>query len=137
MSEQQPTAVITTNPVFRDMIHAETVKKEMRRHHVYEHYMLTPNVRKGLVVAEKPNKISVQEIEKSAFDPIPIEDQVPARTPPLLPLTSNQIYGFFPPPPPAQILDRRFHHPKAETEITKVYGVAMSAGKKDKEAIKK
>ena len=40
--------------IFNDAIHAETIKKEMRVHRLYENYMLTPAKVKDLVITNKP-----------------------------------------------------------------------------------
>ncbi|KAJ3150655.1 hypothetical protein HDU89_003063 [Geranomyces variabilis] len=113
-----------TNPVFRDAIHAETVRKEMQLYKIYENYMLTPAVEKGLVVAEKPNRINIQDIERNLEkeDEKKPSKQVAPR--PLIPLTSNETYGWHT-VPLMRNTDPRFYHPKVETEITKMYGAVV------------
>ncbi|KAJ3035002.1 hypothetical protein HDV00_004413 [Rhizophlyctis rosea] len=143
-----PADVILTNPVFRDMIHTETVRKELRRHTLYEEYKLTPNVAKRIVVTNKPNESRVAgnvtaELEGvngvagvAEKEKVEVEDaeyiqllqksrQPPSATYPL-PVTSSQTYGWDTKPLVAhQRLDRRFYRPKVETEVTKMYGAAM------------
>ncbi|KAI9098601.1 hypothetical protein DFS34DRAFT_79058 [Phlyctochytrium arcticum] len=127
------TAVSSTNPVFRDAIHAETVRKEMKRYTIYETYMLTPSVEKGLVVAEKPNRIVLTSMDKLALlDPMP-SDSLTSAPPPhdphtSFPPTSNRSYGWEATVPFVRNTDPRFYHPKVETEITKMYGTKVVPG---------
>ncbi|KAI8914724.1 hypothetical protein DFJ77DRAFT_548751 [Powellomyces hirtus] len=137
------TRASSTNPVFRDAIHAETVRKEMKRFRIYEEYMLTPAVKKGLVVAEKPNRINIQALDGGAGDGGDAGVTLPSTNLPFHPTaaaparTTNALYGQHT-QPLVRTTDRRFFHPKVETEITKMYGAvvvkkddpAAAAGKK-------
>ncbi|KAJ3412222.1 hypothetical protein HDV05_001082 [Chytridiales sp. JEL 0842] len=57
------------NAVFHDRIQEETVRKEMRVHKPYENYMLTPGIKKNLIVDNKPQSMSIgnQELEDGNF----------------------------------------------------------------------
>ncbi|KAJ3152938.1 hypothetical protein HDU86_005393 [Geranomyces michiganensis] len=121
------TSASATNPVFRDAIHAETVRKELRLYKIYDNYMLTPAVEKGLVVAEKPNRINIQDIEKNLDKGDGDQKSSASKTAvprPLIPLTSNETYGWHT-VPLMRNTDPRFFHPKVETEITKMYGALL------------
>ncbi|KAI8816300.1 FAM183A and FAM183B related-domain-containing protein [Fimicolochytrium jonesii] len=132
-----PGVIEPVNEVFKSAIHAETVRKEMQRYSVYESFLLTPTVEKGLVVAEKPNRINIQDIEKDvANKPLDLSNMRQSSNAPRppLPVTTSQNYGWN----TTALLrntDRRFYHPKVETEITKMYGAAISStARKDKKS---
>lgn len=56
--------------LFNDAIFAETIKKEMRVHKLYENYMLTPSKLTNLVITKKPTgdpTVKGAEIEDSEY----------------------------------------------------------------------
>ncbi|KAJ3308741.1 hypothetical protein HDV04_000837 [Boothiomyces sp. JEL0838] len=85
--------------IIGDAILAETIKKELRNFKINENYMLSPNAVKTL----KKKELIVNHS---------LED---------MPRTTSEIYGWDT-KPLMRITDRRFYHPKAVTEITKMYG---------------
>ncbi|TPX71891.1 hypothetical protein SpCBS45565_g00980 [Spizellomyces sp. 'palustris'] len=126
-TQAPPTNASAMNAVFRDAIHAETVRKEMKRYKVYEQYMLTPSVEKGLVVTEKPNRVSIQNMEKSLDLDSGKKPGITIDHGQTLPRTTNETYGWDT-IPLMRNTDGRFYHPKIETEITKMYGTIISTG---------
>ncbi len=59
--------------LFNDAIFAETIKKEMRVHKLYENYMLTPSKLTNLVITKKPTgdpTIKGAEIEDSKYNEV-------------------------------------------------------------------
>ncbi|KAJ3292401.1 hypothetical protein HK104_005318 [Borealophlyctis nickersoniae] len=120
----------TVNPVFRDAILAETIKKELWRHKLYENYMLTPEVAKSIVVTNKPNESSVQKlnegVEDEEYKQLLRKLSLTPSQKYVLPVTSAQSYGWDTHPLcPEHRMDRRFYRPKVETEVTKMYGASI------------
>ncbi|KAJ3210670.1 hypothetical protein HDU67_005124 [Dinochytrium kinnereticum] len=95
------------NAIFFDRIQAETIKKELRVHKLYENYMLSPSIK---------NKEYLGFAKKNTLTP---RERIP------VPVTSSQVYGWDP-APLFRTTDPRFYHPRHESEITKMYGQAVS-----------
>ncbi|KAJ3265244.1 guanine nucleotide exchange protein for ADP-robosylation factor [Chytriomyces hyalinus] len=85
------------NAIFYDRIQAETIKKELRVHHLYEHYALSPSVKTKLVINNKPQSMTLSNTEVEAEDDeynqhskyqsLTPRERYPA------PITSSQLYG--------------------------------------------
>ncbi|KAJ3050535.1 hypothetical protein HK097_008519 [Rhizophlyctis rosea] len=120
---------LLTTPVFRDMIHTETIKKELRLHTLYDNYNLTPTVAHRIVVTNKPNEKLEDgkgEVEDDEYINILTTSRLPPSQHYSTPQTTSQQYGWDTKPLiDHRRLDKRFYHPKVETEITKMYGAAM------------
>ncbi|KAI9332210.1 FAM183A and FAM183B related-domain-containing protein [Obelidium mucronatum] len=120
------------NAIFYDRIQAETIKKELRVHHLYEHYALSPSVKTKLVINNKPQAMNLQNTDKDAEDEeynikSKIQSMVPRDRYPV-PITSSQMYGWdsktlF------RSLDKRFSHPRVQCDITKSYGQTFGSKK--------
>ncbi|ORY49064.1 hypothetical protein BCR33DRAFT_714126 [Rhizoclosmatium globosum] len=120
------------NAIFTDRIQAETIKKELRVYHLYEHYALSPSVKSKLVINNKPQAMDVtktdQEVEDEEYNvKSKIQSMVPKDRYPV-PITSSQMYGWdskalF------RSLDKRFSHPRVQCDITKSYGQTFGSKK--------
>ncbi|KAI8895093.1 hypothetical protein BC833DRAFT_651520 [Globomyces pollinis-pini] len=110
-----------TMSIISDAILAETIKKELRNFKINEEYMLSPTAIKNLVLANKPTD-SVPLLSKTSklADVKPVGTHGPLE----IPKTTSAIYGWDT-VPLVKFTDRRFHHPKTETEITKMYGTPL------------
>ncbi|KAJ3241890.1 hypothetical protein HDU81_009753 [Chytriomyces hyalinus] len=120
------------NAIFYDRIQAETIKKELRVHHLYEHYALSPSVKTKLVINNKPQSMTLSSTEVEAEDDeynqhskyqsLTPRERYPA------PITSSQLYGW-----DTKTLfrtsDTRFYHPRVQCDITKSYAQTFG-GKK-------
>lgn len=111
------------NAIFYDRIQAETIKKELRVHKLYDHYMLSPNVKDKLVVSNKPQGMNLMnQVEEKEDNEYCLYAENAKRTPKQkhpVPLTSSQLCGWDA-EPLFRTTDPRFYHPRVECEITKV-----------------
>ncbi|KAJ3380175.1 hypothetical protein HDU92_006145 [Lobulomyces angularis] len=122
-------AVSKTEPnfIFKDAIHSETVKKEMKNHHLYENYLLTPAKVKDIVITEKPNekKTESEQCYDEQYSSYLRNKSKKCQDSFKLPQTTSQCYGW-----ETEVLiknkDHRFHFPRSSTEITTIYGQAFS-----------
>ncbi|KAJ3272846.1 hypothetical protein HDV01_005169 [Terramyces sp. JEL0728] len=105
--------------IIGDAILAETIRKELRNFKINENYMLSPNAIKNLVLTNKPtDKLILTNMEM----PEALKKELKAsHSLHDTPRTTSEIYGWDT-KPLMRITDRRFYHPKAVTEITKMYG---------------
>ncbi|KAI8803484.1 FAM183A and FAM183B related-domain-containing protein [Cladochytrium replicatum] len=101
---------------------AETIRKELRFHKLYENYMLSPSVKKNLVITNKPTSA---KLDGETIDPEYMNKcryaQLAPREKYELPITSSQVYGWDT-EPLVKLNDRRFHFPRVESSITKSHG---------------
>ncbi|KAI8610971.1 FAM183A and FAM183B related-domain-containing protein [Chytriomyces sp. MP71] len=120
------------NAIFFDRIQAETIKKELRVHHLYEHYALSPSVKTKLVINNKPQSMNMSHTE---MEPEDDEYNVHAKRQSLTPrerypapVTSSQMYGW-----DTKTLfrtsDPRFYHPRVQCDITKSYAQTFGSKK--------
>ncbi|KAI8852584.1 FAM183A and FAM183B related-domain-containing protein [Chytridium lagenaria] len=117
-------ASVEKNAIFFDRIQAETIKKELRVHKLYENYMLSPSIKNNLVITNTPNTMNVQtknEIEDEEYLTFSKKNALTPRDRLPVPVTSSQVYGWDP-TPLFRTTDTRFYHPRCESEITKMYG---------------
>ncbi|KAI9206773.1 FAM183A-like protein [Polychytrium aggregatum] len=118
-----------SSAVFADAIFAETVRKEMRVHRLYEHYMLSPSViHKGLVLTNKPTSAGKEgriETEDEDYKKLLLSASKSPRGKYMAPVTSAQECGWDT-EPLVRNRDSRFYFPRNHTEITKIYGQAFA-----------
>ncbi|KAI9359563.1 FAM183A and FAM183B related-domain-containing protein [Zopfochytrium polystomum] len=119
------------NAIFFDRIQAETIKKELRVHKLYDRYMLSPHVKSKLVVTNKPQSMSlaVDEIEDDEYCRFEAKAKLTPREKFAVPATSSQVCGW-----DAQVLfrttDPRFYRPRVECEITKCWNQGVAKEEK-------
>ncbi|TPX61896.1 hypothetical protein PhCBS80983_g00864 [Powellomyces hirtus] len=92
----------------------------MKRFRIYEEYMLTPAALDGGAGAGGCDARDARDAGvtlPSTDRPVPHTAAAPART-------TNGLYGQHT-EPLVRTTDRRFFHPKVETEITKMYGAVV------------
>ncbi|KAJ3122724.1 70-kilodalton heat shock protein [Nowakowskiella sp. JEL0407] len=81
--------------VLNDTIHAETIKKELRYHNLYDRYMLSPKVQKSLGITNKPTTaVKNDELEDDEFINNLRKSELAPREKHLLPVTNSQEYGW-------------------------------------------
>jgi len=108
--------------IFNDAIHAETIKKEMRVHRLYENYMLTPAKVKDLVITNKPTgdpTITGKEMgDEEYLRAVRKRKMKPQELYPM-PVTTSQAYGW-----DTDVLmrntDRRFHFPRVVSDVSRI-----------------
>ncbi|KAJ3173347.1 hypothetical protein HK101_011064 [Irineochytrium annulatum] len=111
------------NAIFVDRIQAETIRKELRVHHVYEKYMMSPAIKSNLVITNTPQRMSVnsnEEKEDEEYIQFSQKNSLTPRDKQPYPVTSSQEYGW----DTDQLFrstDGRFYHPRRETEISLMY----------------
>ncbi|KAI8905458.1 FAM183A and FAM183B related-domain-containing protein [Gorgonomyces haynaldii] len=123
-----------TMSIIGDAIHAETIKKEMRNFRLHKDYMLSPKAIENIVITTKPTDAFVLQEDmmdediRKYFSKGSRVKHTDLETP----LTTSGVYGWDT-KPLVHFTDRRFHHPKTVTEITKMYGTCVQPKLKEKE----
>ncbi|KAJ1560089.1 hypothetical protein HK405_008275 [Cladochytrium tenue] len=128
------------NMIFYDRIQAETIRKELRVHRLYDRYMLSPSVKSKLVITNTPQSMNlmnpVDDVEDEEYSRQATQARQLPRERNAEPVTSAQAYGWDAAPlvPPASRTDPRFHRPRVECDITRCYnsGAAAAAAAGDR-----
>lgn len=105
-------------------VREETIRKELRSHHLHEGYTVTPTLRQTITLCETPTSVNVQqranEPEDESYNQMAREKETIPRQKFVAPRTGNMEYGW-----DSETLlkapknDTRFNHPKNSTEITR------------------
>lgn len=105
-------------------VREETIRKELRSHHLHESYTVTPTLRQTITLCETPTSVNVQqranEPEDQSYNALSQTKEASPRDKFIAPRTGNMEYGW-----DSETLlkmprnDTRFNHPKNSTEITK------------------
>ncbi|KAJ1503520.1 hypothetical protein HMI54_008003, partial [Coelomomyces lativittatus] len=56
------------NTIQKNAIFQETIRKEMRRHQLYDHYALSPKIKKNIVLTVTPNHMTPLQPIHHEFD---------------------------------------------------------------------
>ncbi|KNE64098.1 hypothetical protein AMAG_09160 [Allomyces macrogynus ATCC 38327] len=111
------------NTIQKNRILVETIRKEMRRHTLYDHYMLSPNLKKNLVLTAKPNTTTVQPKEEDCDPEYKEFSEKLSKTPRekyAVPQTSAQEYFWETRQlMPENLNNPLFHHPRRSSEVTR------------------
>ncbi|KAI9150932.1 hypothetical protein H9P43_009547 [Blastocladiella emersonii ATCC 22665] len=113
------------NTIQKNAILEETIRKEMRRHELYDHYMMSPNIKKNLVLTAKPNTTNVLPKAEDGDPEYKAFAEKLAKTPRekyKAPQTTSQEYFWHTTQlMPENLANPLFHHPRKSSEITKFY----------------
>ncbi|ORZ36896.1 FAM183 family [Catenaria anguillulae PL171] len=113
------------NTIQKNAILEETIRKQMRRHKLHENYMLSPNIKKNLVLTAKPNTTTSQP-KHEEMDPeylkFAAKQEKNPREKYVAPQTTSQEYFWHTSQlVPENLTNPLFHHPRRSSEITKFY----------------
>ncbi|KAI9218674.1 FAM183A and FAM183B related-domain-containing protein [Blastocladiella britannica] len=111
------------NTIQKNAILEETIRKQMRRHTLHDHYMLSPNIKKNLVLTAKPNTTTVVPAEEHGdpeYNEFAAKLSKTPREKYSAPQTTSQEYFWHTEQlVPENLINPLFHHPRRASDVTR------------------